>query len=37
MPDIGVHEPWFISASHADNDAEFAIGAFEEALKEVKV
>jgi len=37
MPDIGVHEPWFISASHTDSDADFTIGAFEEALKEVKV
>ena len=37
MPDTGVHEPWFISASHTDSDADFAIGAFEEALKEVKV
>jgi hypothetical protein len=35
MPDTGVHEPWFISASHTDSDADFAIGAFEEALKEV--
>ena len=35
MPDIGVHEPWFISASHTDGDADFALGAFEEALKEV--
>jgi glutamate-1-semialdehyde 2,1-aminomutase len=35
MPDTGVHEPWFISASHTDNDADFAIGAFEEALREV--
>ena len=37
MPDIGVHEPWFISASHTDSDADFTIGAFEEALKEVKM
>ncbi len=35
MPDTGVHEPWFISASHTDSDADFALGAFEEALKEV--
>lgn len=35
MPDTGVHEPWFISASHTDSDAEYALGAFEEALKEV--
>jgi glutamate-1-semialdehyde aminotransferase len=37
MPDTGVHEPWFISASHTVRDADFAIGAFEEALKEVKM
>ena len=37
MPDIGVHEPWFISASHTDGDADFAIGAFEEALKELRM
>ena len=36
MPDIGVHEPWLIWASHTDSYAEFAIGAFKEALKEVK-
>jgi glutamate-1-semialdehyde aminotransferase len=35
IPDTGVHEPRFISASHTDSDADFAIGAFEEALKEV--
>jgi glutamate-1-semialdehyde aminotransferase len=35
MPDTGVHEPWFISASHTDSDADFAIGAFEEALREI--
>ena len=35
MPDTGVHEPWFISASHTDGDAEFALEAFDEALKEV--
>jgi len=37
MPDIGVHESWFILASQTDSDAEFTIGAFEDALKEVKV
>ena len=37
MPDTGVHEPWFISASHTDGDADFAIGAFEEALKELRM
>ena len=35
MPDTGPREPWFISASHTDSDAEVAIGAFDEALKEV--
>jgi len=35
MPDTGVHEPWFISAAHTDTDADFAIGVFEEAVKEV--
>jgi len=35
MPDSGVHEPWFISASHTDADADRAIEAFDEAVKEV--
>jgi glutamate-1-semialdehyde 2,1-aminomutase len=35
MPDTGVHEPWFISASHTDGDADFAIEAFEQAVQEV--
>jgi hypothetical protein len=35
MPDTGVHEPWFISASHTDSDAEFALEAIDDALKEV--
>ena len=35
MPDTGVHEPWFISASHTDKDADVAMGAFDEAVKEV--
>lgn len=35
MPEIGVHEPWFISASHTDEDADKAIEAFDEAIKEV--
>jgi glutamate-1-semialdehyde 2,1-aminomutase len=35
MPDTGVHEPWFISASHTDQDADVAIGMFDEAVKEV--
>jgi glutamate-1-semialdehyde 2,1-aminomutase len=35
MPDIDSREPWFTSASHTDNDADVAIGAFDEAVKEV--
>jgi glutamate-1-semialdehyde 2,1-aminomutase len=35
MPDSGVHEPWFFSASHTDADADVALGAFDEAVKEV--
>ena len=35
MPDSGVHEPWFISASHTDEDADNAIAAFDEAVQEV--
>ena len=35
MPDIDSREPWFVSASHSDEDAAFALGVFEEALKEV--
>jgi glutamate-1-semialdehyde 2,1-aminomutase len=35
MPDSGVHEPWFISASHTDADADRAIEAFDEAVQEV--
>ncbi len=35
MPDIDTREPWFPSASHTDSDADVAIGAFEEAIKEV--
>jgi glutamate-1-semialdehyde 2,1-aminomutase len=35
MPDSGVHEPWFISASHTDEDADKAIAAFDEAVQEV--
>lgn len=35
MPDTGVHEPWFISASHTDSDAEFALEAFDQAVQEV--
>jgi len=35
MPDRDSREPWFISASHTDEDADFALNAFEEAVKEV--
>ena len=35
MPDSGVHEPWFISASHTDEDADKTIEAFDEAVQEV--
>jgi glutamate-1-semialdehyde 2,1-aminomutase len=35
MPDKDSREPWFISASHTERDADVAIGAFEEAIKEV--
>jgi glutamate-1-semialdehyde 2,1-aminomutase len=36
MPDKDSREPWFISASHTDKDAEFALNALEEAVAEVK-
>jgi len=35
MPDKDCREPWFISASHSDEDAAFVLEVFEEALKEV--
>jgi len=35
MPDKDCREPWFISASHSDEDAELVLNAFEDALKEV--
>jgi glutamate-1-semialdehyde 2,1-aminomutase len=35
MPDKDCREPWFISASHTDEDADFVLNAFEEAVKEV--
>jgi glutamate-1-semialdehyde aminotransferase len=35
MPDKDCREPWFISASHSDQDAELVLNAFEQALKEV--
>jgi glutamate-1-semialdehyde 2,1-aminomutase len=35
MPDYDSREPWFISSCHTDADAEFVLGVFEEAVKEV--
>ena len=35
MPDKDSREPWFISSAHTDRDADFALSAFEEAVKEV--
>ncbi len=35
MPDHDSREPWFISSCHTDEDAEFSLNAFEEAVKEV--
>ncbi len=35
MPDKDSREPWFISSAHTDKDADFALSAFEEAVKEV--
>ena len=35
MPDVSPSEPWFISAAHTDDDADVAIGAFDEAVREV--
>ena len=35
MPDYDSREPWFISASHTDEDAEYSLNAFEEAVAEV--
>ncbi len=35
MPDIDSREPWFISSCHSDEDIDFVLGAFEEAVKEV--
>jgi len=34
MPDYDSREPWFISASHTDEDADFVLNAFAEAVKE---
>jgi len=35
MPDKDSREPWFISASHSDIDADEALGAFDDAVREV--
>lgn len=35
MPDIDSREPWFMSSAHTDEDADFVLGVFEEAVKEV--
>ena len=35
MPDKDCREPWFISASHSDADADTVLNAFEESVKEV--
>ncbi len=35
MPDKDSREPWFIAASHTDEDARFVIDAFEKAVKDV--
>lgn len=35
MPDKDSREPWFISASHTDRDADYVLNAFEDAVKEV--
>jgi glutamate-1-semialdehyde aminotransferase len=35
MPDVDSREPFFTCAAHTDKDADFTIGVFEEAVKEV--
>ncbi len=35
MPDCDSREPWFISASHSDEDADYCLGAFGEAVNEI--
>ena len=35
MPDCDSREPFFTCAAHTDEDADFTLGVFEEALKEV--
>ncbi len=35
MPDKDAREPWFISASHSDTDADTTLNAFEDSVKEV--
>ena len=36
MPDKDSREPWFISAAHSDADADVALQALEESIREVK-
>ncbi|MBI9104616.1 MAG: aspartate aminotransferase family protein [Spirochaetales bacterium] len=33
MPDYDSREPWFISTAHTDEDADFVLGVFEDAVK----
>lgn len=35
MPDKDAREPWFVSASHSDADADTTLNAFEDSVKEV--
>jgi glutamate-1-semialdehyde 2,1-aminomutase len=35
MPDKDSREPWFISAAHTDSDADFALNALRDSVKEV--
>ena len=35
MPDHDSREPWFISTAHSDEDADFALNVFEDAVKKV--
>jgi glutamate-1-semialdehyde 2,1-aminomutase len=35
MPDKDSREPWFVSAAHSDEDADFVLNALDDTLKEV--
>lgn len=35
MPDIDSREPWFMSTAHTDEDADFVLDVFEQAVREV--